>query len=47
MDENLIFAVLGIEKTRDENEIRDAYRRKLARNHPEENPEGLKRLRDA
>lgn len=47
MDVNLIFAVLGIEKTRDENAIRNAYREKLALNHPEENPEGFKRLRDA
>lgn len=47
MEDNLIFAVLGIDKTKDENAIRDAYRAKLAVNHPEENPEGFKRLRDA
>lgn len=43
----MIFAVLGIEKTKDEDAIRNAYRERLTVNHPEENPEGFKRLRDA
>lgn len=42
-----IFQVLGIEQTKDEREIKDAYRRKLAVTNPEDNPEGFKRLRTA
>ncbi len=42
-----IFHVLGIEATKDERAIRDAYRAKLAMTNPEENPEGFKRLRTA
>lgn len=47
MTEELIFSILGIEKTKDENAIRDAYRRCLPQNNPEENPEGFQRLREA
>lgn len=47
MDINLIFAVLGIEITKDESLIRSAYRMALPANNPEENPEGFKSLREA
>lgn len=41
------FAILGIEKTRDENAVRDAYRAKLAVTNPEDKPEEFKQLRNA
>lgn len=47
MDERLMFAVLGIEKTKDAETIRSAYRELLQHTHPEEEPEGFKRLREA
>ncbi|MDE6674791.1 MAG: DnaJ domain-containing protein, partial [Acetatifactor sp.] len=47
MDEKWIFAVLGIERTKDQEEIRGAYRRLLQQVNPEDNPEGFKRLREA
>lgn len=47
MDERLIFAVLGIEKTDDEEAIRTAYRNRLVHTNPEDDPEGFKRLRTA
>ena len=47
MDDKMIFAVLGIEETKDENLIQSAYRMKLADNNPEDNPEGFRRLREA
>ncbi|MBQ9142187.1 MAG: tetratricopeptide repeat protein [Lachnospiraceae bacterium] len=42
-----IFQVLGIEETKDEAAIKNAYRAKLAATNPEDNPEGFKRLRTA
>lgn len=42
-----IFQVLGIEATKDEQAIKNAYREKLAVTNPEDNPEGFKRLRMA
>ncbi len=42
-----LFAILEIEATRDEEEIRAAYRRLLASVNPEDDPEGFKRLRRA
>lgn len=42
-----IFQVLGIERTKDERAIKNAYREKLAVTNPEDNPEGFKRLRAA
>lgn len=42
-----IFQVLGIEATKDEQAIRNAYRDKLSVTNPEDNPEGFKRLRTA
>ncbi|MCM1327317.1 MAG: tetratricopeptide repeat protein [Bacteroidales bacterium] len=47
MSEEMMFAVLGIDKTKDEETIRNAYRELLQHTHPEENPEGFKRLREA
>lgn len=47
MDEKWIFAVLGIDRTKDEEEIRGAYRRLLQQVNPEDDPEGFKRLREA
>lgn len=37
-----IFQVLGIEATKDEQAIRNAYRDKLSVTNPEDNPEGFK-----
>lgn len=47
MEEYLIWKVLGIEKTKDENTIRQAYREKLAGVNPEEDQAGFMRLREA
>lgn len=42
-----MFRVLGIEPTKDEKSIKQAYREKLTVTNPEDNPEGFKRLRAA
>lgn len=47
MDRIEVFQVLGIEETKDERLIKDAYRKNLASTNPEDNPEGFKRLRSA
>lgn len=47
MDIAMIFAILGIAETKDENLIRQAYRIKLTENNPEDAPEGFRRLREA
>lgn len=47
MDKIEIFQILGIEYTKDEHLIKNAYREKLAVTNPEDNPEGFKRLRAA
>ncbi len=41
------FRVLGIEKTKDENLIKDAYRTKLRGVNPEDDPTGFVKLREA
>jgi hypothetical protein len=41
------FLVLGIEPTRDEKQIKNAYRQRLTVTNPEDDPEGFKRLRTA
>lgn len=41
------FLVLGIEPTREEKLIKNAYRNKLTATNPEDDPEGFKRLRAA
>ncbi|MFR5601082.1 MAG: tetratricopeptide repeat protein [Lachnospiraceae bacterium] len=47
MEKQMIFHVLGIDETRDESLIKKAYRELLKEFHPEEDPEGFKRLREA
>lgn len=47
MDRIEIFQILGIEETKDEKQIKNAYRRKLSVTNPEDDPEGFKRLRTA
>ncbi len=47
MEKIEIFQILGIEATKDERAIKNAYREKLAVTNPEDNPEGFKRLRTA
>ncbi|MCM1542763.1 MAG: hypothetical protein NC121_16075 [Blautia sp.] len=47
MDRMEIFQILGIEETKDEKQIRNAYRERLSVTNPEDDPEGFKRLRSA
>lgn len=42
-----IWSVLGIEATKDKDELKKAYRRKLAKTNPEDNPDGFMELRNA
>ena len=42
-----VFQILGIEQTKDERALKNAYRDKLAVTNPEDDPEGFKRLRMA
>lgn len=41
------FAILGIEETKEDAAIKNAYRQKLRLVNPEDDPEGFKRLREA
>ena len=47
MTTNQIFGILKIGVTKDEGIIQSAYRMELVNNHPEDNPEGFKLLREA
>lgn len=47
MDKIEVFQILGIEMTKDEKSIKNAYREKLTVTNPEDDPEGFKRLREA
>ncbi|MCI9336585.1 MAG: tetratricopeptide repeat protein [Lachnospiraceae bacterium] len=42
-----VFQILGIEATKDERALKNAYREKLTVTNPEDDPEGFKRLRSA
>ena len=42
-----IFSILGIEPTKDEKAIKNAYRVQLVHTNPEDDPEGFKKLRTA
>ncbi|SFR55793.1 tetratricopeptide repeat protein [Anaeromicropila populeti] len=47
MENSRIWDILGLEKTKDQNRIKQAYREKLVQVNPEDNPEGFKELRGA
>jgi len=47
MNTAMIFAILGIAETKEEEAIRNAYREKLTAHNPEEDQEGFRRLREA
>lgn len=47
MDKIEVFQILDIAETKDEREIKAAYRQKLTATNPEDNPEGFKQLRAA
>lgn len=47
MEKELFFHILGVEETKEEEEIRKAYLEKLKGTNPEDDPEGFKRLRQA
>ena len=47
MEKELVFQILGIAETADEEIIKAAYRELLKSTHPEDDPEGFKRLRKA
>ena len=46
-NENRTWEILGIERTKDERKIRQAYREKLSDTNPEDKPEEFKELRNA
>lgn len=47
MDRIEVFRILGIEETKDEKQIKSAYRERLSVTNPEDDPEGFKLLRSA
>lgn len=47
MDKRQVFFILGIEETREEDVIREAYHRLLPLHHPEEDQEGFRLIREA
>ena len=47
MDYKQAFHILGTEPSGNETDIRQAYRKLLTKNNPEDDPEGFKRLRRA
>lgn len=47
MNKSEVFQILGIEETKEEASIKDAYRTKLVHTNPEDDPEGFQALREA
>lgn len=47
MEKQMIFHILGIEETKEERTIQEAYRNLLKVTNPEDDPEGFRRLREA
>lgn len=47
MDKERVFEILEIEETKDEDVLKKAYRTKLVKTNPEDDPEGFVRLREA
>lgn len=47
MERQIAFYTLGIEETKEESLIQDAYRSLLKQTNPEDDPEGFKKLREA
>ncbi|MDR0963229.1 MAG: J domain-containing protein, partial [Clostridium sp.] len=47
MERQVVFRILDIAETKDKKQIKSAYYAKLAITHPEDNPEGFRRLREA
>lgn len=47
MEKQLAFHILGLEETKEEQKIQNAYRGLLRQTNPEDDPEGFKRLREA
>ena len=47
MDKKLAFQILGLSETREEGIIRQGYLTLLKDTNPEDDPEGVKRLREA
>ena len=47
MEKELVFQILGISETANEEIIKNTYRELLKSTHPEDDPEGFKRLRQA
>lgn len=47
MERELIFGILGLDETKDEQAIRASYHKLLKDTNPEDDPEGFKRLRKA
>lgn len=47
MEKQMAYHVLGIEETKEEEVIKNAYRSLLKRTNPEDDPEGFRRLREA
>mgnify|MGYP001110857999 CR=1 FL=1 len=47
MQKEEIFAILGVDETKDERALKNAYRQQLMHTNPEDDPEGFKRLREA
>ncbi len=47
MNRTEVFQILGMDETKDEKRIKNAYRERLAVTNPEDDPEGFRRLRSA